>query len=45
VVTVIDTHRHNSGENPPGAEKEKEKDGKEREREREREKGTAYGML
>jgi hypothetical protein len=43
VVTVIDTHRHNSGETPRGAEKEKEEDG--REREREREKGTAYGMV
>jgi hypothetical protein len=39
VVTVIDTHRHNSFENPRGAEKEKEEDG------REREKGTAYGMI
>jgi hypothetical protein len=30
---VIDTHRHNSGETPRGAEKEKEEDGKRRERE------------
>jgi hypothetical protein len=42
---VIDTHRHNSGETPRGAEKEKEEDGKERETERERRKGTAYGMV
>jgi hypothetical protein len=44
VVTVIDTHWHNSGETPRGAEKEKEEDGKERGREREQ-KGTAYGMV